>query len=195
MRRLAAKRTSYSHRDSIDWGTSTAIRGALTEEQESDLLCIQGGGLWTAHTLRAAGLLDSGTCPWCGREEETLEHLWWRCEAFSGARQKVTRDLRVDLSRLPKSLALHGLAPEMAAVHSMRSSALLELNRCVAALEASTVACELEPGNAGLVSQRAACLLNVGEADAAMGLMLPLASQPGAASSMIGGTALIWMLS
>ena len=83
------------------------------------------------------------------------------------------------------------LAPEMAAVHSMRSSALLELNRCVAALEASTMACELEPGNAGLISQRAACLLNVGEADAAMGLMLPLASQPGAASSMIGGTALI----
>ena len=100
---------------SIDWDTTTAIRGALTAEQESDVLCIQGGGLWTAHTLRAAGLLESGSCPWCGREEETLEHLWWRCEAFSDARSKVTRDLRVDPDQLPKCLALHGVAPEMAA--------------------------------------------------------------------------------
>ncbi len=70
----------------VDWDTTTTIRDALTAEQESNLLCIQGGGLWTAHILKAAGLLDSGTCPWCGREEETLDHLWWRCDALSDLR-------------------------------------------------------------------------------------------------------------
>ena len=63
MRQLADTRSSFSHRGGINGRATKAIRAALTPEQQSDLLRVQGGGLWTARTLKAAGRLEDDTCP------------------------------------------------------------------------------------------------------------------------------------
>ena len=115
MRQLAGKRRSFRHEGGIDWQATKAVRAALTPEQQQDLLSVQGGGLWTAHTLKAAGLLEDDVCPWCGHEVEDLEHLWWKWSSFNDIRERVTRSQRIDHTLLPRCLALHGLVPEMAA--------------------------------------------------------------------------------
>ena len=90
MRRVASRRPTYKHQGRIDFQLSKILTKALTKEQKSDLGSIQAGGLWTASTLFAAGLIDTPTCPWCGGEPEDLEHLWWHCSPFcSGARLGV----------------------------------------------------------------------------------------------------------
>ncbi|WP_353239659.1 hypothetical protein, partial [Limnohabitans sp.] len=115
LRRLANKRSSFRHEGGIDWRASTAVRAAISPEQQQDLLCIQGGGLWTAHTLKAAGLLEDDVCPWCAQDVEDLGHLWWKCPAFRDVREQALRGQSVDYTMLPPCLALHGLVPEMAA--------------------------------------------------------------------------------
>jgi hypothetical protein len=92
---------------------SKTLHRALTKEQQSDLLTIQAGGLWTAATLHKAGLIDSPACPWCSDQPETIEHLWWSCPAMSEARRLMLGTINFDHASLPRALAIHGLAPEM----------------------------------------------------------------------------------
>ncbi|WP_353239581.1 hypothetical protein, partial [Limnohabitans sp.] len=113
LRRVASRRPSYCHQGRIDFRLSGILNKALTKEQRSDLGSIQAGGLWTASTLFAAGLLDSPNCPWCGGAPEDLEHLWWVCPAMAEERRRALSAMQVDHRQLPNALAIHGLAPEL----------------------------------------------------------------------------------
>ena len=115
MKSLAQRRKSFAHRGGIDWRASRGICAALSAEQRQDLLCIQSGGLWTARSMKTAGLVDDDMCPWCKGAVEDLEHLWWRCPAFDAERRTALRGLRFRHEQIPSALALHGLAPELAA--------------------------------------------------------------------------------
>lgn len=73
---------------------------------------------------------------------------------------------------------------------SLATSAHLDANRCVAALEAATKAHALQPDDPGLTSQLAACYLNIGEAPKAFELVEPfIRTNP--APTMLSGLALI----
>ena len=113
MRRVASRRQTYQCRGRIDLRMSKVLHRALTKEQQTDLLVIQAGGLWTAATLRKAGLIDSPACPWCSDQQESLEHLWWECPAMSEIRRVALGTINFDHASLPRTLAIHGLAPEM----------------------------------------------------------------------------------
>lgn len=92
------------------------------------------------------------------------------------------------LSVLDKAARLDATSP---AVPAMRAGALLELNRCMEALEASRLACDRSPGDASSVAQMASCLLNVGRPEEAMALLEPLATGPDAGPEFISGAALV----
>ena len=92
----------------VDVDMHNKLKQKLSEEKKSELLMIQSGGLWTAHTLHKAGFLASSACPWCGGEKEDLDHLWWSCPSHEHHRTRI-RQLVDDCSKLPKCLANHGI--------------------------------------------------------------------------------------
>ena len=59
----------------------------LTRQDRVDLARFRSGhhpalGRW----MKMVGLLEDSTCRLCGREEETSEHLWLRCESLEERR-------------------------------------------------------------------------------------------------------------
>ena len=43
------------------------------------------GGEWPQARLAAAGLVDQRQCLWCGAEDGTLAHRYWRCGVLAAA--------------------------------------------------------------------------------------------------------------
>ena len=95
----------------MDLDMHQRLKQRLTEEQRKDLLLIQAGGLWTASSLQKAGYLTTGLCPWCGKEEETLQHLWWHCPHHESCRKQLKDRYPRLLQEIPTCLALHGIPP------------------------------------------------------------------------------------
>ena len=100
--------------NNVDMEMHSRVKEPLPEEKKKDLLMIQAGGLWTGCSLAKAGYLANGLCPWCGIEDEDLEHLWWRCPCHEQWRGQVRRLLPHGWEYLPPCLAQHGIPPEPA---------------------------------------------------------------------------------
>ena len=103
MRKVAIRRPTYQHQGRTDFQLSKILNKTLSKEQKSYLGSIQAGGLWTASTWFAAGLIDSPTCPWCGDAPEDLEHLWWVCPAMAEVRRQALSSVTVDHAHHPSA--------------------------------------------------------------------------------------------
>ena len=77
-----------SHRDTeLD---KALLRGALT------------GALWTAVQVYERGLRPTRTCPYCNkRVPEDEEHLLWRCQAWTAARESGITEIMLLAKALP----------------------------------------------------------------------------------------------
>ena len=63
--------------NSID--SQTKIHGKK-RQTHSKLYVIISGGIWPEARKHQAGLVNTGTCPHCGRENQDLYHLYWDCD-------------------------------------------------------------------------------------------------------------------
>ena len=116
MAKVAARRKTYQGIGAVDFDALRALAAKRQADQQRDMLTIQAGALWTAHSLHKAGYLPTGTCPWRGIADEDLRHLWWECPAFESCRVEVWKHLRdLPWQRLPACLALRGIPVEPAA--------------------------------------------------------------------------------
>ena len=62
---------------------------------------LTGAGTYQRH-LRAAGLADSGQCPFCDEAvEEDVEHALWHCSAWADTRERLIGSRRVNVTGLP----------------------------------------------------------------------------------------------
>ena len=61
------------------------------------------GAVWTQERRsKMPGNVDGPVCQHCGSAHEDLEHLWWRCEAWKDARERVWGDTQPNPTNLPK---------------------------------------------------------------------------------------------
>eukprot|EP00969_Alexandrium_andersonii_P021395 935527-Alexandrium_andersonii.AAC.1 len=76
------------------------------------LRALWSGAIWTAKEAYKAGQVPRPVCPDCGAEEASLEHMLWECPIYEDLRQVCLTKLHgLRPADLPRSLALHGLAP------------------------------------------------------------------------------------
>eukprot|EP00973_Karenia_brevis_P081374 11279375-Karenia_brevis.AAC.1 len=70
--------------------TLQLLRSKRIDNLEKEVLrSIVSGALITQHRLFKAGLSATGVCPFCDSgQEETAEHVWWQCSAWTSVRQK-----------------------------------------------------------------------------------------------------------
>ena len=66
VRLVTRRRKTMDGANHVDVDMNNKLKQKLSEEKKSELLMIQPGGFWTAHTLHKAGFLASSACPWCG---------------------------------------------------------------------------------------------------------------------------------
>ena len=91
MGKAADRRPTMHGGRTVDLDMCHELQAPLAEEKRRDLLMVQAGGLWTAHSLEKAGYLTTARCPWCLGDVEDLEHLWWQCPAFEHLREAAKK--------------------------------------------------------------------------------------------------------
>ena len=72
-------------------------------------------GTWVGQVTKHFTVAHPGCCRWCGGEEDTQAHLWWRCPRaeFRAARRAAFPDWRDgDEDQLPPLLRCAGVLPE-----------------------------------------------------------------------------------
>ena len=69
-----------------------ATSGKTKEINEEDLMTlslVRTGSLWTNSTAYWTGKVDDLACSVCNEEEETAEHIIWRCKPLDERRKEV----------------------------------------------------------------------------------------------------------
>ena len=93
-----------------------ATSGDTKEINEDDLMMlnlVRTGSLWTKSTECWTGKVDELTCSVCNEEEETAEHIIWRCKPLGERRKEVDSMLiGINCDHLPVPIR-HGIAPAL----------------------------------------------------------------------------------
>ena len=83
------ERREMEHLVEID---AYATSGQMKEINNEDLMqlnLVRTGSLWTKITAYWAGRDDEKTCSICQEEDETAEHIIWRCKPFTKKRKEA----------------------------------------------------------------------------------------------------------
>ena len=95
-----------------------ATSGKTKEIIEDDLMMlnlVRTGSLWAKSTAYWTGKVDELTCSVCNEEEETAEHIIWRCKPLDERRKEVDSILAgINCDHLPVPIR-HGIAPALKA--------------------------------------------------------------------------------
>jgi len=122
LRRMGWRRAAGKRHDmeGLDVGVDRiASMSRLTSNKETDfrkgmLRSVLAGAIWTRIRLFKAGLARSPTCQFCQTgEDETQEHIWWRCPAWDAIRCKHPMAIQAFSSDWPSCLKCCGIMPNL----------------------------------------------------------------------------------
>jgi ribonuclease HI len=141
-RSLNGERSDFSHLQIIDTKATTGWHRRLSILDANDItirrtleLALTGAVASTSRLFRhhepafaGAPPPSSPTCPLCGKEEEDVAHIYWRCDAFSGLRSGFLEGWRARWSApfsMDTMLATHGIASASAVLMQWRCSSFI----------------------------------------------------------------------
>ena len=71
------------------------------------------GGVKTGVRMHRDGLRSTSTCPFCWKENEDEEHLFWKCEVWEPHRTKLRNQFpKAELDALPTATRLSGIVSD-----------------------------------------------------------------------------------
>eukprot|EP00973_Karenia_brevis_P081995 11368004-Karenia_brevis.AAC.1 len=71
----------------IENGIDCRATASLINDRQLDsysqgcLRSILAGAVWSQDRMYRAGRSSSSRCPHCKKDDETVEHMWWSCDA------------------------------------------------------------------------------------------------------------------
>ena len=86
-------------------------RKSTSDYAKGALQSVLAGAISTREKLFKVGKVGRPICVACGLEAEDTGHLWWRCPAWAGCREKYRKALFAFQEHWPASSRLCGLMP------------------------------------------------------------------------------------
>eukprot|EP00969_Alexandrium_andersonii_P036684 1608171-Alexandrium_andersonii.AAC.1 len=80
---------------------------AFTGSAKAMYRAVLVGSLWTSHEAAKAGYVEHPCCPFCGSNQDGVDHHFWFCPAFAEARQPLVDGAAgITFEALPSALRL-----------------------------------------------------------------------------------------